>query len=372
MFVPQFGCEAWLNVWEKRATYDISQSTITSFTLKELISMGPLSEQAFFDGFANQVFSYGWIEGSPEFKQAVSETYAHVSPDRIIQTNGGTGGDLLALMALVERGDHVIALHPSYQLLYDFPRSLGAEVDYWELSEEDGWNPSLDDLRRMIRPNTKVICINNANNPTGTVMDAAFLAEMVEIAQSVGAYILSDEVFTPLTDDISVPAIADIYDKGISVNSISKTYSVPGVRVGWIAANLEFIDLIRTYRDYTMICCGVFDDYVATYTLQNKDNVLRRNAAIVNENLGILKDWVDREPRVSLVLPRSCSISFIKLDIPMEVEEFCVNLLKDTGVLLIPGNRFDVPGHARLGYCCDREVLVKGLESLSGYLRRFD
>lgn len=371
MKLPSFGCEDWLNVWENDATLDIAQSTIASLTLEELIEIGGKTKEEFFCKLLTKKMNYGWIEGSPEFKKEVSKLYRNVTPDMVLQTNGCTGANFLAIFSLIEPGDHVIAMHPSYQQLYDLPRGLGADVDYWEISEENHWLPSLDELRSMIRDNTKMICINNANNPTGTVLDETFLKELVEIAREAGIYILSDEVYKPM-EDVNVPAIVDLYEKGISTNSLSKTYSVPGVRVGWVTASEEITDIFRAYRDYTMICCGVFDDYVATYALANRDKILERNRNLINENFEILKEWVENEPRVSLVFPKHVSVSFIKLDIPMEIEEFCIQLLKDKGVLLIPGNRFDVPGHARLGYCARTDILKKGLAALSEYLRQFD
>ena len=126
------------------------------------------------------------------------------------------------------------------------------------------------------------------------------------------------------------------------------------------------------YRDYTMICAGVFDDFVASYVLANREAVLARNREIVARNLAILKAWVQKEPRVSLVYPRHVSTSFIRLDIPEEIEDFCIRLLKEKGVLLVPGNRFDLPQHARLGYCAPTQTLEKGLAALSDFLRQFD
>lgn len=372
MKIPCFGVEEWLNVWENDAVYDIAGSSIASFTLEEIIAAGGKTKEEFFQGLMKRKMNYGWIEGSPEFKEEVSKLYKNVPPEQILQTNGATGANFLALYALIEPGDHVISLHPTYQQLYDIPRSMGAEVEFWEIKEENNWLPDLEELRAMVRPDTKMICINNANNPTGTVMEADFLKELVEIAREHGIYILADEVYKPLEDGLTIPAIVDLYEKGISTNSLSKTYSVPGVRVGWVAANAEVTDIFRKYRDYTMICDGVFDDYLATYTLANKEAVLRRNQKLVEENLAIVKEWVAKEPRVSLVFPRHVSTSFIKLDIPMEIEEFCIKLLKDKGVLLVPGSRFDVPGHARLGYCTHTEILKNGLRALSEYLRQFD
>ena len=154
--------------------------------------------------------------------------------------------------------------------------------DLWEVEEDKGWLPDLDQLRRLIRPNTKMICINNANNPTGALMDAAYLEELVAIAKEVDAYIFSDEVYRSF--DQPAPSIVDLYEKGIAVNSLSKTYSIPGIRVGWVASNTEVADILRDYRDYTMICAGVFDDMVATLVLENKEAILERNRQIVEES----------------------------------------------------------------------------------------
>ena len=115
---------------------------------------------------------------------------------------------MLALYALIEPEDHIISMYPTYQQLYDIPKSLGAEVDLWEVEEDKGWLPDLDQLRRLIRPNTKMICINNANNPTGALMDAAYLGDLVAIAKEVGAYIFSDEVYCSF--DQPAPSIVDL------------------------------------------------------------------------------------------------------------------------------------------------------------------
>jgi len=228
--------------------------------------------------------------------------------------------------------------------------------------------PDLDQLRRLIRPNTKMICINNANNPTGALMDAAYLEELVAIAKEVDAYIFSDEVYRSF--DQPAPSIVDLYEKGIAVNSLSKTYSIPGIRVGWVASNTEVADILRDYRDYTMICAGVFDDMVATLVLENKEAILERNRQIVEENLALMDAWIAKEPKASWIRPASVSTSFVKLDVNRPIEDFALELLQDYGVLVVPGNRFDKESHVRIGYCCDKEVLQKGLEKLSQFLNK--
>lgn len=372
MYIKTIGVEDWLNVWEKSATYDIAQSTISSMTMGEILALDGEAGATFYDRLNNEKMNYGWIEGSPDFKAEVAKLYHSVNPDNILQTNGATGANLLALMALVEPDDHVIAEYPTYQPLYEVPRTLGAEVEYWHIRQENDWNPVIDELKALVRPNTKLICINNASNPLGTVLSAEMLERIVEIAESVGAYILSDEVYLPLQDTEAYQSMADLYDKAIVTNSLSKTYSVPGARIGWTVSNADLADRFRVYRDYTMICDGVFNDALAVHVLRNRDKILDRNRAIVLNNLAIAQEWVDSEPRVSWIPPKAVSTSFIQLDIPIDDEQFCKNLLRDQGVLLVPGSRFELPCGARLGYCAAEPTLREGLKRLSIALRQFD
>ncbi len=373
MDIKTIGVEEWLNVWEKSATWDIAQSTISSLTMGELRALDEQDGATFYERLDREKMNYGWIEGSPEFKAEVAKLYRReVNPDHILQTNGCTGANLNAIMAVVEPSDHVIAEWPTYAPLYEIPRTLGAEVEYWELREELGWKPDIEELKRLVRPNTKLICINNASNPIGTVLDADMLGQIAEIARSVGAYVLCDEVYLPLENTESFMSMVDVYERAIVTNSLSKTYSTPAARVGWVLADEEVSNRIRTYRDYTMICGGVFNDTLATYVLEHKDKILERNRKIVFGNRDIAQAWIDTQHRVSWTAPQGVSTSFIQLDIPEDDEEFCRRLLSERGVLLVPGSRFELPCGARLGYCASEDVLREGLRLLGEALAEFD
>ncbi|SEL21186.1 Aspartate/methionine/tyrosine aminotransferase [Carnobacterium iners] len=372
MDIAHFGVEEWLNKWEKKATYDISQSSIEALTLEELIGLDGTTVADFFENLSKESLDYGWIEGSDEFKSLVASLYKHVEPNTILQTNDATGANFLVLYALIEPGDHVVSMLPTYQPLYDIPLSLGAAVDFVELKEKDHWQLDLDALQSKLTAKTKMICLNSANNPTGTLLDIPTLKAIVEMARKVDAYILIDEVYAPLTGKGEFMSIVDLYEKDIATNSLSKTYSLPGVRIGWTASSKEIADIFRKYRDYTMICGGVLSDELAVHALKSKDKIIERNRKIIKENLFILNQWVEKEPLVSLVPPNYVSTAFIKLDISQEDEAFCIDLLEETGVLLVPGTAFDFPRYARLGYCCKQETLTKALELLSGFLRKFD
>lgn len=344
MDIKTIGVEEWLNVWEKSATWDIAQSTISSLTMGELRALDEQDGATFYERLDREKMNYGWIEGSPEFKAEVAKLYRReVNPDHILQTNGCTGANLNAIMAVVEPGDHVIAEWPTYAPLYEIPRTLGAEVEYWELREELGWKPDIEELKRLVRPNTKLICINNASNPIGTVLDADMLGQIAEIARSVGAYVLCDEVYLPLENTEAFMSMVDVYERAIVTNSLSKTYSTPAARVGWVLADEEVSNRIRTYRDYTMICGGVFNDALATYVLEHKDKILERNRKIVFGNRDIAQAWIDTQHRVSWTAPQGVSTSFIQLDIPEDDEEFCKRLLSERECCWYPAAALNFP-----------------------------
>lgn len=384
MNIKPIGVEEWLNELETSATLDIAQSTIASLTTDEILSLADdeqggqgMGAQAFYEELGSKKQNYGWIEGSPEFKQEVAKLYTGIDgvgidPSCVLQMNGATGANLAALYTLVNPGDHVVAEYPTYQPLYEIPRTLGATVDLWQIHEEDGWRPRIEELERLVGPNTKLICINNASNPTGTVLGREHLEAIAQIARSVGAYVLSDEVYLPLEDADSFCSIVDVYERGIATNSLSKTYSVPGIRMGWTVCDARLANRLRTCRDYSLICGGVYNDAMAVHVLRHREQILERNRRIIFHNRAIVQEWIDAEPRVSWVPPRGVSTSFIRLDLPMDDEAFCRDLLATRGVLLVPGSRFELPCGARLGYCAQEETLRRGLEELSCALGELD
>ncbi|WP_412988305.1 aminotransferase [Pediococcus siamensis] len=373
MEIKGFGVEAWLNKYEKSAQFDISQSTIKSLTLGELLSFASQDPQKMLANYLETKLNYGWIEGSPEFKELVAQGYRHVPVANILQTNGATGANFLALFSLLNPGDEIIALYPSYQQLYDLPKSLGVKVKNWDIQEALNWQPDIKQLKHLVTNKTKMICLNNAQNPTGSLLSKPLLEQVVLLAREVGAYVLADEVYQPVDQIEDFPNIADLYERGISVNSLSKTYSVPGLRIGWVATQSpELADVFRKYRDYTMISGGVINDTLACLVLKNRQKILKRNQQLVQRNHEILAKWVATQAKVEIIMPEQVSTACIKLNIQTTDEIFCQQLLKATGVLLVPGSRFDMPGHARIGYCTDSVTLKNGLQRLGKFLSTFD
>lgn len=357
--------EVWLNEHERDAVWDIAQSSVSAFSYPEVLALdgeGGAKARALLEA---EPMNYGWIEGSPQFKRAVAARYRREVPDsQILQFNGASGANLAALVALVGKGDHVIVEWPTYQPLWEIPRALGAEVELWELQREDGWKPSLNALEKMVRKDTRLICLNNAANPTAALLSPEDLERVAEVARWAGAYVLCDEVYLPVVEDQGYVSVVDVYEKGVATNSLSKSFSVPGVRIGWTVGPDELSDRIRSVRDYTLISAGVPNDVIATLVLEHAEEVLARNRAIAAERAATVESWLARTPRAAWANPQGVPVSYLDLDLPAGVSDvdFCLKILRERGVLLVPGSCFELPGGVRLGYCCPAEVLEAGLE----------
>ncbi|MEY8756943.1 aminotransferase [Peribacillus frigoritolerans] len=373
MNIKTFAVEHWMNLYEMEAVYNIAETCVESLTVNELISIDGTNPEKFLLDLGKNKLTYGHIEGSPDFRRLVSNQYQSLDADNVLVTNGAIGANFLLLYSLIQPGDHVVAVHPTYQQLYDVPASFGATVDLLPLREENNYLPDLNELKSLVNEKTKMIIINNPNNPSGAIIEKEMLEEIVEIARSYDAYILCDEVYRKLLqeDDLVVPSIVDLYEKGISTSSMSKVLSLAGLRLGWIAGPKEVITECFRHRDYTTISCGMLDDILAVHALKNYDKILDRNRKIIKENLSILDAWVEQEPLMSYVKPRAGTTAMLKYDLPVSSEDFCIGLFKANGAFLTPGSCFDIEGHVRIGYACKTEVLEQGLQKVSEYLRTF-
>lgn len=369
MYIEPFKVEIWMNEWETRCRYNLAETCVASITIEELLTLAG-QNQADLSALLPMKMTYGAITGSARLRDAIAGLYAAQSPEAVTVTHGTIAANMLVHKALVAGDDHVIAITPTYQQHYSIPASIGAKVETLALQAKDGFLPDLTRLRAMVTPQTKLIALTNPNNPTGALIDRAMLEEIVAIARDVGAYILCDEVYrgTGQTGDGLQPSIVDLYEKGIATASTSKAFSLAGLRVGWIVAPEDVTEAVMIHRDYDTISVGAINDHFAAIALENADKLLARSHQITRGNLAILAEWIAIQPRVSWVKPQAGTTAMLKLDTPMTARAFCIDLLEKTGVMLTPGDAFDMEGYARIGFANDPQILQAGLEKLEEYL----
>lgn len=366
MKIDKFKVEEWFNKYESGAVYDLADTCVESLSVNELLKITGGS----FEEIFSKKLNYGDIHGSLRLKNAICLLYENQRPENITVTHGAIGANQLVMLSLIECGDKVVSILPTYQQHYSIPKSIGAKVKTLFLKEKNNWLPDLDELEQLVGNDTKIICMNNPNNPTGAVIPEKMLKEIVQIAQKSNAYILCDEVYRGLEHDGRMSkSAADIYEKGISTGSVSKVFSLAGLRLGWIVAPKEVIDEVNHQREYNTISVGILDDYFATLAIENKDKIIKRNLNKILEGKKVLTDWLKREKYCHCVLPLGGTTAFAGYDIGVNSSDLCAKLQNDTGVMLLPGETMELDGYLRIGYGNNPDKLKQALNIFSSWLK---
>ena len=318
---------------------------------------------------------YAMVPGIDDLRNAVAtrlaaRTGVPTTLDNVLITAGGQAALFAAFRAALDEGDTALYINPYYATYPGTIRSVGGVPKAVTAEADNGFLPTFEALDAAAT-GAKALLINSPNNPTGALIERPMLEDIASIADSVGAYLLCDEVYrgTAQQGDGMVPSIVDLYHKGISTAGMSKVFSLAGLRVGWVVAPKELTENILIHRDYDTISVGMINDHFAALALESADQLLARSQRITRENLAVLDTWIQNEPRVSWVKPRAGTTAMLKLDIPVSSREFCIDLVQKTGVMLTPGDAFDMEGYARIGFANELETIKVGLQALSAYLQ---
>lgn len=374
MNIKPFAVEEWMNAYETGAKYNIAETCVDSISLDDLFELSGTDKDAFLNKLCARRLTYGAIEGSSDLKEGIASLYRTMAPQEIVSTHGASGGNHHVFYSLINPGDKVISIMPSYQQLYSIPASLGADVKIMHLKKENGYLPDVDELKKLAEGGVKMICLNNPNNPTGALIPEEILQKVIRIARDFDAYLLVDEVYRHLiqSDDWQ-PSIVDMYEKGISTSSMSKVFSLAGVRLGWIATHdKDALKQMWSHRDYNLISCGMIDDAIAALALKSKEAILKRNKKIIRENLAVLDEWIEKEPRLSYVKPEAGTTALVYYDFPVDSYTLCRQMYDACGAFVTPGDCFDEPCSMRIGYAADRDTLEKGLKAMSIFFRSLE
>ena len=343
MKIREFGVEVWMNAYENDAKFNLAETCVDSITIAELLVLAGKNDTALSDLLPMRM-SYGAIEGSDKLKSAICGQYDRQAAANVIVTHGTIGANHLVHTTLVDPGDVVVAVVPTYQQHYSIPESCGADMRLVWLKPENGFLPDLEELAQAAK-GAKLIALTNPNNPTGALIGRAGLLAIADIARAEGAWVLCDEVYRG-TDQHGggfTPAICDLYERGISTCGMSKAFSLAGLRLGWIAAPQDVIHAVSIHRDYSTISVGRLDDHFAALALEHADRVLDRSRRITRRNLQILDDWIANQPRITYIKPKSGTTALLRYDMPISSADLCRKLQAETGVMLLPGSAVAVP-----------------------------
>lgn len=366
MQIKPFRIEQYFGKYEFTAKYLLSNSDAESRTIKELLDLEPGAQERFLEHWCG----YTESPGAPWLREAIAGVYKGIKPDDVLVIAAAEEGIFVLYHALVGPGDHVIVETPCYESSLEVARSTGAQVSEWRRSFETGWAHDVAGLEKLIQPNTKVIYINTPHNPTGLLMPAAIFKQVVDLAASHNIILFSDEVYRGLEHDSAsrLPAACEAYQRAVSLGSMSKTYGLPGLRLGWLASrDPEIIRRCLEFKYYTTICSSAPSEFLTALALRHREILVQRNLQIVLRNLRLLDAFIQQRPHLlEWVKPNASPIGFVQLKPQRDVLTFCEEVVHNSGVLLLPGTVYDQPRHIRFGF--GRKNMPESLAQFGAYM----
>jgi aspartate/methionine/tyrosine aminotransferase len=366
MQIKPFRIEHYFGKYEFTAKYLLSNSDAESRTIQELLDLEPGSH----DRLLQHWCGYTESPGAPWLREVIAGIYKQINPDDVLVLAAAEEAIFVLYHALVGPGDHVIVETPCYESALEVARSTGAQISEWPRTFESGWAHDVSALERLIRSNTKVIYINTPHNPTGLLMPAAVFQQVIALAASRNIIVFSDEVYRELEHDPAtrLPAACEAYAHAVSLGSTSKTYGLPGLRLGWLASrDPEIIRRCLEFRYYTTICNSAPSEFLAALALRHREVLVQRNLQIVQRNLPLLDSFFrQRSHLFEWKKPNASPIGFVHFKPQPDAHEFCENVVRDAGVLLLPGSVYDQPSHIRFGF--GRKNMPESLAKLAAYL----
>ncbi len=368
MKIPDFKLERYFAKYEFCTRYLMCSSDSESWSTREILGLEPGSEDRYLDHW----LGYTPSEGTPSLRAEVAKIYTTINPDDVLMFAGAEEGIFCFINALLNPGDHLIVHSPCYQAHKEIASSIGVQVTAWESRADQNWRLNADDLTRLIRPNTKAILINTPHNPTGYLMDRETFSAIQETCLMRGIVLFSDEVFreSELDPAQRLPAACDVNSIAVSLGVVSKTYGLPGLRIGWVAThNAALRQKMAALKDYTTICNSAPSEFLAEVGLRHRQKLINRTVGLLTDNLELLDTFFARHSeKFSWVRPLASPMAFPQLLLG-EVDDFCDHLARDAGVFLLPGTVYDDNNnHFRIGF--GRKNFPEALQALEKWLSR--
>jgi len=369
--IADFALERFFARWEFAVDHLLCASDVEAVPMAELLAMADDETRALWDGLR---LGYTESTGHPLLRREIASLYEGIEPDEVLTFAGAEEAIFCLMNVIGGPGDRIVVTWPGYQSLYEVARAAGTDVALHDLREGQGWAIDVDRLRDQVTPSTRLIVVNLPHNPTGMLADRATYDAVVAIAAEAGAHLLVDEVYRGLEFDEAdrLPTGADVLPTGISLGVMSKSYAMPGLRIGWLATHdRDLLARLAAFKDYTTIFSSAPSEILAIIGLRARDLVLARSRGIVAANLDRLdaffEEWADR---FSWVRPRAGSIGYPRLTVPgVRIDDWAEGLVEAEGVLLLPGSQFGDPGnHFRVGF--GRADLPEAVDRLEAYARR--
>jgi len=368
MKIETFKMERMQSVWENLVDYNISESGVHPIPFQELVSPEELEK------IRKMNLGYAQANGTPELRETISRLYPGATIEQILVTAGSAEANFILYWSNTEPGDEVILMLPNYMQIWGILRCFGANLKPLWLRESLNWAPDLDELKKLVTNKTKRIIVCNPNNPTGAILSPEAMETIVNLADKVGAWIHSDEVYLGAElDGKETPSFWGKYDKVIVVNGLSKAYGLPGLRIGWmVGPDKDFIHHTWRYHEYTTITVGILNDRLAQIALSpdKREKNLNRTRNIIRRNLPILQSWLNKQDGIfQLIPPKAGAIAFPRYNLKINSTKLVNRLIHEKSVLIVPGDHFEMDHYLRFGLGGEEEYLLNALARIENTIK---
>ncbi|MER6518476.1 pyridoxal phosphate-dependent aminotransferase [Streptomyces sp. NPDC060334] len=336
--LPDFRLETYFSRWEFTARHHLTASDVETTTLGELLSLADDKDR---DAFENLSLGYTQTFGDPALREVIAQTYERADADDVICFAGAEEAIYLAMNVLLDAGDHAVVVTPNYQAAETVPLAL-CEVTGVALDPDRDWALDLDEVAAAIRPNTRLVSVNFPNNPTGKIIDAADFTALARLCDERGIHLFSDEVYRGLERDPArmLPQATDLSERALSLNVTSKSLGLPGLRIGWITCrDRALLSRLERAKHYTTICNSAPSEVLARIALKARDTLLDRNRGRIEANLPAFEAFfAEFADDFEWQAPDGGCVAYPRYLGTDGVETFCIRLVEEAGVLLLPAS----------------------------------
>ncbi len=365
MRIDEFKLERFFAKHETDAPYILGASDCETFTINEIISTNEMAE------LNTLKLGYSNSQGLPILRKEIAKEFQNVTSNEIV-VSAPQEGIFITLNALLNAGDKTVVQVPCYQSLCAIPKAIGCKVTTWAPSIlKNQWHFDIDELRSKVDKTTKLIIVNSPHNPTGHHFSKKEFAEIIEIAKENECYLFSDEMYRTLVlrNEDLLSSGSDMYEKCISLSGVSKTFGLGGLRIGWLSIKeRKLLQKVLSFKDYTTLSNSIVSEFIALAALRKSDVILSRNLGIIQNNLEILDEFFNQQKdKFQWLKPKAGTVALVKTKFAKNTEDFCEDLIKKKGVLLMPGTKFDYDDCLRLGF--GRKNMKIAIEKLEEYLK---
>lgn len=363
MKLVPFRMERWQSTYENRVEINLSESGVHPMTTRQLLELADVDLDV-----TELRLAYGQSNGSDLLRERIAALYPGASEASVLVTSGSAEANFACFWYLLEPGRPAAVMLPNYMQVPGLAENFGMVPLPYHLREDEGWKPDLEELRRALDQGASFILVTNPNNPTGAALGEEELDGIVRAARRTGAWILSDEVYQGAElEGPETPTMWGRYEKVLVVNSLSKAYGLPGLRLGWVVGPEEAIQELWARTDYTTICPTTFSDALATLALNpdTRARIRERTRRILTTNLTTLTEWMEgQEGLFHYRPPDAGAICYVRYDAAVNSSAFAEKLRAEESVLVVPGDHFGMDRYLRLGYGVPEEELVAALERM--------